>query len=100
MQGNIATYLEAVALFPQMTLTWTSKGRGNLGWEWLIVLGLCRFIQVSRWLYYGGAFCGSVHDSVGSSLSWWWVVLLALFAYIDMVYVYVTVKKEKEKVNE
>ncbi|KAJ3107604.1 hypothetical protein HDU97_003598 [Phlyctochytrium planicorne] len=74
-------YLESIAILPQLTFTWTTKSKGNLGPEYLFVLGIYRFARiVSRGL------------TILSGMPFDWVSLLfgvlGLGLYVDMVYVF------------
>ncbi|KAJ3201803.1 endoplasmic reticulum retention protein [Dinochytrium kinnereticum] len=78
---NLSMYLESVAILPQLTFTYQTRSKGNLGPEYLFVLGIYRIARiVSRALM---LFSGIPLDWVSVLFG-----LVGVGLYADMVYVY------------
>ncbi|KAI8833571.1 ER lumen protein retaining receptor-domain-containing protein [Chytridium lagenaria] len=78
---SFSMYMESVAIVPQLTFTYQTRQKGNLGPEYLLVLGIYRLARIfSRLLMF----------FTGVPLDWVAVVfgLVGVGFYVDMVYVY------------
>ncbi|KAJ3097614.1 endoplasmic reticulum retention protein [Phlyctochytrium bullatum] len=78
---DFSMYIESVAIVPQLTFTYQTRSKGNLGPEYLLVLGIYRFARLAS----KGLMLFS-----GLALDWFAALfgLVGLGLYVDMVYVY------------